>query len=299
MKFTFRILFSLIITSLLLNVIGVTWILAQGENEPSGFNSVHLWIYPEYDDPRLLVMLEGQVIGIETPATVRFLVPSTAVMYSAGSIDTQGHYTGGPPHREPSTVQGWDEISYEVTSRTFRVEYYDPIILGWPDKTISYEFRSLIPITSFHVLVQEPRQSSGFNVLPSGETSSDNQGFTNHIYEYYDLDIDSSIQFNISYTKSSNLPSLSIEDGEPSYIALIVTTVIGVCIILGFGLFWILKSKPKNRAEKKRKYRNKSPNISKGRNNQSVIFCSQCGKSLEKSARFCQYCGTKITSKLE
>lgn len=294
-KSTFRLLFFLIMTSLLLTVVGTTWALAQGENEPAGFDDVHLWIYPEYDDPRLLVMLEGQIVGVQAPATVRFLVPSTAEMYSAGSIDAQGHYSGGPPHREPSAIPGWDQISYDVTSGTFRVEYYDPIIIGLPDKTISYEFRWLYPISSLHVMVQEPRQSSNFSVSPEGILSSDSQGFANHTYEYDDLDDEPPISFSITYTRSNTLPSLSIEDDESTNPLLIVTAVVGLCVIFGAGLFWVMKSRPKNRAERKQTTRSKSVRGSKGGKHPPHIFCSQCGQSLEKSSRFCQYCGTKLT----
>ena len=47
-------------------------------------------IYPEYDEPSLLIMLEGKITGANPPVQVRFLVPSTAEMYSAGSKDAQG-----------------------------------------------------------------------------------------------------------------------------------------------------------------------------------------------------------------
>jgi len=60
---------------------------AQSGGEVTGFKNVKLWIYPEHDDPRLLVMLEGQITGAQPPVRVKFLVPSAAEMYSAGSMD--------------------------------------------------------------------------------------------------------------------------------------------------------------------------------------------------------------------
>ncbi len=121
-KTTYRFLSLLVAISLLFITADIPLALAQTENEPDGFKNVTLWIYPEFDDPRLLVMLEGQIVGVQVPATVRFLVPSAAEMYSAGSMNAQGQYSGGPPRREPSAIAGWDEISYEVTTDTFRIE---------------------------------------------------------------------------------------------------------------------------------------------------------------------------------
>ncbi len=75
--------------------------------EPTGFKNVTLWINPEYDDPRLLVMLEGKIVGVDAPAQVRFLVPAAAQMFSAGSKDAQGKYSGGPPSRRRGN--GWSQ----------------------------------------------------------------------------------------------------------------------------------------------------------------------------------------------
>lgn len=189
MKNTGRVLLTLVVISFLFLAADVPRVQAQGENEPGGFENVRLWLYPEYDDPGLLVMLEGQIVGVEGPVNVRFLVPSAAEMYSTGSMSAQGQYTGAPPNREPSSVPGWDVISYDVTTDTFRVEYYDPIIKGQTDKTISYEFRWLYPISDLTVIVQEPRKSSNFRVsLGEGKPDTTSEGFALHVYSYRDLD---------------------------------------------------------------------------------------------------------------
>ncbi|MEW6034539.1 MAG: hypothetical protein AB1603_06770, partial [Chloroflexota bacterium] len=184
------------------------WGVARSETEPTDLKSVRLWVYPEYDDPRLLVMLEGKIEGASPPATVRFLVPAGAEMYSAGSMDSQGKYSGGPPRRKPSDLPGWDEISYEVTSDTFRVEYYHDIIQGQPDKTIAYEFRTLYPITVLLVTVQEPLRSSDFVVVPRAHFNDSGEGFRYHQYSFPGLGRDETLKFDISYTRSDPDPSL-------------------------------------------------------------------------------------------
>jgi hypothetical protein len=296
-KGTFRLLYLLIISGLLLAMAGATPALAQGENEPSGFDDVHLWVFPEYDDPRLLVMLQGEIVGVQAPAKVRFLVPATAEMFSAGSIDAQGNYSGGPPDREPSEIAGWDKISYEVTTNTFRVEYYDPIIFGLPDKAISYEFRWLFPISTLHVVVQEPRQSSNFSILPEGTIGSDSQGFVNHTYAYDNLDNKTLMRFSITYTRSNTLPSLSITGDDSSSTLPVVTIVIILVVIVGAGLFWIMKSTPKNSAKRKRANRSKAVRGLKGGKQAGRFYCSQCGRSLDNSSKFCQNCGAKTDTK--
>ena len=289
-----RLLLVFIIINLL--VVGVCFspVLAQAENEQIGFSNVRLWINPEYDDPRLLVMLEGQLVGVEPPVEVRFLVPSAAEMYSAGSMDAQRQYTGGPPHREPSSIPGWDEISYEVTTDTFRVEYYDPIIIGQPDKTISYEFRWLYPISDIQVFVQEPRGASNFGVFPGGEPFIDSAGFNTYLYAYSDPDDESPIQFEVTYTKSDPNPSLAIVDDKSGNTLLIAGIVVVVVVLFGIGVFWFRKSKPKIRAERRRHAAQNVPvTRSKGKG-RTRKFCTQCGQRLESPSPFCPHCGAKL-----
>ncbi len=293
MKNTCRILIFFVAVCLFLIAADIPEVLAQAEREPTGFTNVHLWVYPEYDDPRLLVMLEGQIAGVEPPASVRFLVPSAAEMYSAGSMDAQGQYSGGPPQRAPSSIPGWDEISYEVTTDTFRVEYYDPIIMGRPDKTISYEFRWLYPISDLTVIIQEPRRSSDFSVLPGGETFTDDQGFASHLYKYRDLDNQPPLSFEISYTKSDPDPSLSIEGNGSTSPLLVVIIAVGLCVVFVAGFLWIMKSKPKTRAQRRYAARDAPAPEYKGRR-PARRFCSQCGQRVEGPSRFCPHCGAKL-----
>ncbi|MFC1918009.1 zinc ribbon domain-containing protein [Chloroflexota bacterium] len=292
MKNPVRDLILLTVTILIFVAIPASGVFAQSANEPTGFKNVQLWIYPEYDDPRLLVMLEGQIVGVQAPAEVRFLIPAKASMYSAGSKDAQGQYTGGPPHREPSAIPGWDEISYELTTETFRVEYYDPIIIGQPDKTISYEFRWLYPISDINVTVQEPRSSSNFVVIPQAQAFVDGAGFTSYSYDYSDLDAEPPLQFEITYTKSDISPSLSIEEKSASspLPTIIILAIVAVFIVGGF--FWMRKPRPKTRAARRQLSRTtgrKSPDA----NQVEARFCTQCGQPIEGSHRFCPNCGAK------
>ena len=288
-----RILLLLVVCSFLFVTASASLALAQDESEVTGFKSVRLWIYPEYDDPRLLIMLEGQIVGMQTPVEVRFLVPSAAEMYSAGSMDAQGQYSGGPPYREPSQIAGWDEISYEVTTDTFRVEYYDSIIVGQPDKRIEYEFRWLYPISELEVVVQEPRKSSNFTVLPVGKAYVDNQGFNSYTYNYYGLDDNPPLQFEINYTKSDTRPSLSLDTTESESPLPLVIMIVTLCVVAGAAIYIFIKSRPRTRAA--RRYVGKSAPVrgTKGKS-PKTRFCTQCGQSVDSSYQFCSSCGKKL-----
>jgi hypothetical protein len=277
---------------------------AYAQDEPESYTNVKLWIYPEYDDPSLLVMLEGQIEGTEPPVEVKFLVPSTADMYSAGSMDAQGNYIGGPPNRRPSSEPGWDEISYQTTTDTFRVEYYDPIISDNPEKTISYMFRSLYPISDMEIIVQEPIGATDFTVSPEGERFVDGAGFTSYLYQYTSLDAATTIQFDITYTRTATEPSLSLsgettasspssgENESPDY-TLIVVILAVILVIIVAVLIWQRREAPVTRAERRRSARKSAKPIPQD-STPAPKFCSQCGNPVDKNDKFCTNCGTKI-----
>jgi hypothetical protein len=283
---------------------------AQTTNEPTGLKNVTLWVYPEYDQPSLLVMLEGQITGATLPALVRFLVPQTAQLYSAGSKDATGIYSpgqnregvAGTPDRKPSTIPGWDEISFKLptTTSTFRVEYYDDIIQGNPGKTISYDFRWLYPISDLQIIIQQPLKASNFSVLPNGiKTTEDN--FNVISYSKNNLTLDPSTQplhFDISYTKTDPNPSIqnaasSSGTGSSNSVALIFI-VLALLIVAVILVLFLMKRKPGTRAKLAPRFE-PARAVKSGHGHHGNKFCNQCGQPVGRSGNFCQNCGNKLS----
>jgi hypothetical protein len=268
---------------------------AQTSPGPTGFKNVTLWLYPEYDNPRFLVMLEGQITGTQPPTPIRFLVPHAAELFSAGSKDAQGTYTGGPPNRASSQIPGWDEISYELKYPTFRVEYYDSISVGNPDKKVSYDFRSLFPISDLKVVVQQPLTATNFAVVPSG-TPSKEDNFNVLTYSFSNPDINQPLHFEISYVKTdpdpslSNTPPTSASSNSAGQLALILTLAVIVVAVAAF----IVINRTKKRKPVKVKAAEVQPGLIGKRGLPVDKYCNQCGKPLGKRYKFCPHCGNTI-----
>jgi len=308
MKFTYRLLISVVsIAAILpLSIINGLPALAQGVNN-AAIPQASLYIYPEYDDPRLLVMLDGLIPADATlPITLQFMIPSTASLNSAGSRDTSGNYvpwnnTGGDPPRTASALPGWDLISFPVSNNNFVVEYYDPIIIGKTDKTISYEFDTLNPISKLAVYVQEPLKSSNFTATPEGQVVTEADGYTYHEYSFSDLPAGTgspAITFDVGYTKSDSRPSQTIKNTGLPVVPIIAGSLGGIILITGIVLAVVLlpkrgKSRPAKKivtehaAAKKQAIKSKPAAIPQQR------FCQQCGEPLGKGIRFCPNCGTE------
>ena len=297
----------------LLLMVGAPSALAQ-TSEPTAFKNVKIWVDPEYDDPlglnvpSLLVMIEGEIVGPPTPVTIRFLVPTAASMYSAGSKNSFGEYNGGPPKRKASSLPGYDEISYQLTESTFRVEYYSPIgELGVVQKSFSYDFLRFYPVQDLSVFVQQPKSSDNFTLSSvDGQTGSpavDADGLNIQTYKYTNLDVSTAVGFSISYNRSVWEPSLatspttSPSSGKSSSSTGLIVAIVVVAVVLGGGGVYLMtrnsqKSRPVSRAERRRRG---ATTGSRARASQDTpAFCSQCGRKLDRPSRFCPNCGAEI-----
>ncbi len=276
---------------------------AQANSEPTGFKAVTLWVYPEYDDPRLLVMIEGKISGATSPVTVRFLVPQSAEMYSAGSKDAQGNYTGGPPNRKASQIAGWDEISYQLTTDTFRVEYYYPGITGQPDKQISFDYYWLYPVSDLNVIVQKPLKATSFAVTPSGQQGTEGQ-FTVYNYSYTNLTPGNPLHFDIKYTKTDSAPSLgtiasttspSSSSSNSNTVLIVVVAVLASLLLIGGVILWFRSPNrtPVKRLEPATPSGGPRTKLKAAR----AKYCNYCGTQLDPDSNFCAHCGKKLVKK--
>lgn len=307
MKIKYYFLLSMLVISAAFTLARASSAPVKALDEPTELTNVVAYIYPEYDDalklntPSLLVRLQGEVGGVTLPTTIRFLVPTTAFMYSAGSLDGSGRYVNlfGAPVRIPSAeVEGWDEISTEITNSTFIMEYYDPVIGVQPDKTINYEFRPLYPITDLKILVQEPLTSSNFSVDPVADSkfistdSFSGRQFSFHQYNRNDLATGDVITFNITYTKSDLAPSVENANSGSSGISSIVWIILGVLVLIAIGIYFALRIKSNKRKSKRIDRRARMAGPSK-KKRLRARFCAQCRQPLESSDAFCPGCGAK------
>lgn len=280
---------------------------AAAESEPTGLTDVVVTIYPEYDDPyelgqpNVLVMLDGRIEGAEPPVTIRFLVPQDAIMYSAGS-GPRDRYVGGPPARKRSQIAGWDEISYELQTAYFVVEYYQTI-QSLPAKNFSVEFIPVYPVDGVTAVVQQPLESRNFISVPAEVPAAqrqgiDSAGFKTYTYEYNSLEKDQSLSFSLSYTRETLAPSLNMgEESSSSTVPIVIAAVVG-CAALGGGLFWLLRKPSRPAARRIRREatakRRKEPQQPQEGKRSGPKFCTDCGVKLDKPSRFCPECGVKL-----
>lgn len=165
--------------------------------------SLRLW--PEYDDPGLLVIFAGAFTNtVSFPQKVAFPLPAGARGIQATAQDDAGGLLSQP----------WDssggKLTYTLPTPSFQVEYYVDRPPAGNQRELSYAFEVPYPIESLVVSVQQPARSTGFSLSPAPESSSqESDGFTYSRFSRQHLQAGDRIAFTIRYSKPDQAPSVT------------------------------------------------------------------------------------------
>lgn len=169
-------------------------------------------IWPEYDEPQLLVIYEGRFKDPSRfPTKARFIVPKGAEISDACSPSPQGgHFCQLFDVENKGNV---DEVSLRLPYNNFFLSFYYNPLKGGEVRDFVYPIRSNYPVDVMEVNIQEPLRSTGFRVDPKPMRVSTEKGFR---FFHYSLGIseedkDSAVKFSISYAKKGNKPSVNIK----------------------------------------------------------------------------------------
>lgn len=174
-------------------------------------------VWPEYDDPRVLVILEGTFVNTgntDFNGSVYFNVPTGAQIGMACEIvDGGGHSC--QPYKTEAKTEDTQSLSWKTTKAikpgeeypVFLEYYYNPI-KGTTDKTIDFTFQPSYNVQKLDLSIQQPLKAEKFSINPAPlSTSQDGQGFTYHDYTFANKTAGDKLNFKIVYTKTDPNPS--------------------------------------------------------------------------------------------
>jgi mono/diheme cytochrome c family protein len=285
---------------------------------------LRLSIWPEYDDPRVLIMLRGEIAPRQAfPASIVLSIPKGAEIIGAGMISEQNELLLHPHQVLPGDTQ--DSLQLNLPVPRFFVEfYYNPFTTSGPEKRFVYLAPTTYPIEVFEVDIQQPLKASNFALDPSPmERLTDNQGFTYHQFIYRDIGQGQSYTFTISYTKTVPTPSVPKPQPAPQrtekerprvYHTLVSLGILAGAILLFAGWAWLARG-PQRRPRPDAASSSQSVPMSDAllallqedtqtqmtaspsatpQQTRVINFCAHCGRKLLPDDRFCSGCGKPI-----
>ncbi len=260
--------------------------------------SLGISVYPEYDQPGVLVQYQGAIVGSAdktNPREVAFLVPQGAGVGAACAIKGDGSHTS-ETWKESDAGDGYTRVTYSINEPNFHLEYYYKPLTSAPDKKMEFVYQAALPADEINLEIQHPLKASNFVLTPPAKDShKDDEGFTYHSYTFKQIAAGDKVSTSIGYTKTDPKPSISSQPKttaafnassdngvNPNLIVLVSAVVVGIGMV---GYFvWV------RRAGKSQYSRTPAPRASP--KTLSGGFCTECGSALDAEDKFCGKCGT-------
>lgn len=289
---------------------------AQAQQPSPTLTEMHVSLWPEYDDPRLLVVYRGRFDDATTfPRTVTLAIPLGAEVNAAAYVGETGELlTAAWRTRQEGEFQ---IISIDLPAPSFQLEFYhDAIrsangrqngalhaIQGATDRNFVFTFQAPYPVQSLRFDVQQPLTASDLQMdPPPTEMGSDAAGFQYAIYDFGAVAQNHTIELHGSYVKESaetsvppRRPSADVPaTTEPSVAVrgsvwrpvLLGAAVVLFGVAVAASVFWLRRKPFPRRQRASPRERGPAP----------AAFCTQCGNRLSQGDRFCRQCGAPVSA---
>lgn len=274
---------------------------------PERITNLDIHVWPEFDDPRVLVQLDGNLAAQnDYPRQIEFYIPAAAALTATAYQDEKQQFLNTDPATITDAGNGLKRVTFTVPKPNFHLEYYDDAIQGAPDKTLNFAYTALMPADSVQIQVQQPLKADEFKIEPAASLVSEGMhGFKYHIFNYPGVAAEQPLNLKVSYVKTDPNPSIqnvvppeTAPQANPTTDAAVSTDpqqlylLIGGGIALALGLLafylWFTRRQPRLALA------GASGGTSSGKKtDRGTGFCGQCGNTMRAGDNFCPKCGAK------
>ena len=274
---------------------------ASAAGNSAGLSNLRLMVWPEYDDPRVLVQFEGDLADTNSvPRDVPFFIPVTAKLYATAYADDNGQLVNTEPAKIEQAGSGFLRVTIRVSKPRFHVEYYDDLLPVTADKVMDFVYRAALPVDKVSLEIQQPIKAENFTTSPAADSQTAGyHDFKYHVFSFANVQTDQTLSVHVTYTKSDPSPSISnlpqttapatADAAQPSNLPVLIVGGTGLLALSALALFaWYVRRRPQfARAE--------APSNKAGRKGAHTgsQFCPQCGHNLAAADHFCANCGAK------
>lgn len=270
---------------------------ARAESASLALKNIKVSVWPEYDEPKVLVTYEGEFGGATFPQEVQFRLPAGAEAAQVCALKKPADEHICQLYQIKPEGDGL-LLTYTLPIPTFFVEFYYYPLQGAGPRDIDFSFRPLYPVESLELEVQEPLRAAEFRLAPPSSTvSSDGQGFRYYHYQYSNLPSEQPVQVKIAYSKADANPSVAKRQpggaapGGLGY-GLGLPLALGGAVVLAVLAAWVLGHRARGRVSVPQA----APawrGAGTGPEKKAGVFCTQCGQALRREDNFCPRCGRK------
>jgi len=178
---------------------------------PLVWDRAEIQLWPEYDRPTTLVIVDGWLPASATlPTTLNVRLPAAAAAPHAVAVRT----TSGELLEADYTILPAEDdiiIAFTTEQLSFRVEYYDPALsITGQNRALEFAWTSAYAVNVVSVRVQEPVGASGLTGNPAlAALGTGGDGLNYYQRDFGAVAAGGDVILSVVYAKSSN--TLSVE----------------------------------------------------------------------------------------
>ena len=189
----------------------ISWPAQALADEELSIGRMRVLIWPEHDDPGVLVVYDGRFIDDSRfPAKATFFIPKGAVINDVCSLSPTGQH-----FCQLYEVVGGETMDKAIVSLPFSNFYLgfhtEPLDMDAEHREVEYRIKANHPVERMEVSIEQPLRSSEFALSPPGADPAEDDGFNRFEYALADLAKGEERVFRIAYTKKDRAPSVDIK----------------------------------------------------------------------------------------
>ncbi len=258
-----------------------------------------LALWPEYDDPRVLLIMRGEVSPDATfPLKLSLPLPRGGDLIGAGIVSPQNAMLLQPHTIVPGTSQ--DTLELTISSGRFFVElYYDPLVREEDSKRFQFVFEAPYAIDMLTMDIQQPYTAMDFTTEPTAMRQDvDSQGGRHFRFTYQQVARGTRKAFTVRYRKTTDEPSVvkqrptsgvTASPTHPKNPTVLAFGILAGVVVLytGGALVWGRRRSRQAPVALQQQPPIDMPHV-------HMNYCSHCGRQLQPVFLFCPGCGQSL-----
>ncbi len=212
--------------------------------------SLSVSIWPEYDDPRVLVIIQGELSPQSpVPTRIRLPMPKGAELLGAGMISAQNELLNHPHKRLEGDASDTLELTLPV-HRFFAEWYYDPFGQRSSERQLTYALTLPYAVSQLEVDILQPDAATEFRITPAAtQEDVDARSGRHHRFSYRNLEPEATQTFEVAYIKTTDAPSITKPQAsssglppgnvQPSGLPRSTKTWVAFAMLAGFAVLFV------------------------------------------------------------
>jgi hypothetical protein len=274
--------------------------------DPIKLSKVSVDIWPEYDQPAVLVIYHiSLAAGTPLPAMLSLHLPAQANVTAVATQDPSGNLVDAPFER---VIQAKTALlTITADSLQVQVEYYTTLVKSATTRKINFEWAGDYALDYLDVYFLRPDGATDVVIDPEPlGTSIGQDGLLEYHIQLAHLAAGQAYAVNIEYARQSDdlgissLPVQAITTPGPTTPGRVALAGVVPGILLGVGIvfalvglgglvLWRQGERKSARRDRHKAHSVESPD--------GPVYCQECGKRAQPGDLFCRTCGTRLKQK--